>query len=117
MAGPLANLHTLISTSGATKWAGRRTNSPPRGVKVLAGRPDRQGDLLDLRRQRRDAGEGDVVQAVVDLVRQDDDLVLEAQVGNLLQLVAVKDLADGVVCCLLECSLGGQTATKTYAEC
>jgi len=75
----------------------RRTNSPSRGVKVLAGRPDRQGDLLDLRGKGRDAGEGDVKQAVIDLVRQDDDLVLEAEVGDSLQLVAREDLADGVV--------------------
>jgi hypothetical protein len=77
---------------------GERTDSPSSGIKVLAGRPDRQGDLLDLGRQRRDAGEGNVEQAVVDLVRQDDDLVLDAEVGNLLQLVAAEDLADGVVC-------------------
>lgn len=76
---------------------GRRTNSPSGGVKVLAGRPDRQGDLLDLRGEGRDAGKGDVEQAVVDLVRQDDDLVLEAEVGDSLQLLAREDLADGVV--------------------
>jgi hypothetical protein len=73
---------------GKREIAARRTNAPTGGVKVLASGPDRQGDLLDLWRQRRNAREGHIEQAVVDLVRQDDDLVLEAQVGDPLQLVA-----------------------------
>jgi hypothetical protein len=76
---------------------GGRTNSPPRSVKVLAGRANRQGDVFHLGRQGRDAGKGHVVQAVVDLVGEDDDLVLEAQVGDSLKLLAREYLANGVV--------------------
>src|SRR6187551_1130363 len=76
---------------------GGQTDAPAGGVKVLAGRTDGEGDLLHLGGQSSDAGEGDVVEAVVDFVGEDDDLVLDADVGNLLQLLTGVDLADRVV--------------------
>ncbi len=74
------------------------TDTPACCVKVLPGRPDRNGDLLYFGRQGRHPREGHVVQAVIDLVRKDDDLVLQANIGNLLQLLPGVDLANGVVC-------------------
>ena len=41
------------------------------------------------------------MEAVVDLVREDDDLVLDAQVADALELLARVDLANGVVLRLL----------------
>lgn len=79
------------------KEKGRRTNAPACGIKVLARRSHRQGDLLDFRRQGSDTGEGDVVKPIVDLIGQDDNLVLEAEIGDPLQLIAGKYLANGVV--------------------
>jgi hypothetical protein len=44
------------------------TNSPSCGVKVLAGRPNSESNLLYLGGEGGDAGEGGVKQTVVDLV-------------------------------------------------
>jgi len=72
-------------------------DAPAGGVKVLAGGADGDGDLFDFRGQGGDAGEVDVVEAVVDFVGQDDDLVLYAEVGDLLEFGFGVDFADGVV--------------------
>lgn len=72
-------------------------DAPARGVEVLARRADGQGQPGDVRRQRGDAGEGDVVEAVVDLVGEDDDVVFDAQRADGLEFVLGKDLAERVV--------------------
>lgn len=63
------------------------TDAPAGGVEVLAGGPDGEGQALNLGGQGGDPGEGDVEEAVVDLVGQDDDLVLDAEVADLLELL------------------------------
>lgn len=74
-----------------------RTDAPARSVKVLARGPNGERELLELGRERRDARERLVVQAVVDLVGQNEDLLLDAQVANALELLAGVDLAERVV--------------------
>jgi len=104
LAGPMSQpLGGRVSFDG---WEGKggRTDAPAGGVKVLAGGTDGEGDLFYLGGQSSDAGEGDVVEAVVDFVGEDDDLVFDADVGNLLQLLTGVDLADRVV---LEVSVSG----------
>ena len=95
-------------------------DAPAGGVEVLAGGADGDGEALDLGRERGDAGKGHVVQAVVDLVRQDDDLVLDAQVPDLLQLLLGVDLADGVVfweSFLLAVGMAYMSGRDTYVGC
>lgn len=72
-------------------------DAPAGGVEQLARGADGQRQRRDLRAQRRDAREGHVVQAVVDLVGEDEDVVLDAQVADGLEFVTAEDLADGVV--------------------
>ena len=74
-----------------------RTDAPARSVKVLTRGPDGERELLKLRRKRRDARERLVVQAVIDLVGEDEDLLLYAQVADALELLPGVDLAEGVV--------------------
>lgn len=73
------------------------TNSPASRVEVLAGGTDRERQALNFGRQRGDARKRHIVQAVIDLVRQDNDFVLDAEIGNLLQLRFGEDLANRVV--------------------
>lgn len=98
---------------------GRRTDAPAGGVKVLAGGTDSECDFFYLGGEGGDAGEGDVVEAVVDFVGEDDDLVLDANVGNLLQLLAGVNLADGVVWGHVSgrSEAGGGRGKKTYGAC
>lgn len=72
-------------------------DSPASSVEGLARGADGQGALPELRGQRCDPGERDVVEAVVDLIREDDDVVLDAEVADALEFLAREDLADGVV--------------------
>lgn len=72
-------------------------DSPASGIEGLARGADGQGALVDLRGQRRDSGERNVVQTVVDFVREDDDVVFHGEGANTLELLARKDLTNGVV--------------------
>lgn len=72
-------------------------DSPPGGVEVLTRRSNRDGNLLHLGRQCRHAGERSIEQSIVNLIREDDDLVLDADICNLLQLLLGKDLSNWVV--------------------
>lgn len=82
---------------------------PARAVKVLARRADSDGEVLDLGGDGGDARERLVVEAVVDLVREDDDVVLDTDRADALELFPAKDLADGVV---PRSSLAGATAAE-----
>ena len=72
-------------------------DAPAGGVEVLAARPDGQGALRDLRGEGADPGERRVVQPVVDLVREDDQVVLDRQRADARELRVRVDLADRVV--------------------
>lgn len=74
------------------------TNSPSSGIKVLARRSNSERQFLDFRRQGCQSGEGNIVKAIVDLIRKDNNLVLDTEVTNLLQLILGEDLADRVIC-------------------
>ncbi len=77
----------------------RLTYAPARGIEVLARRAYGNSNLLNFRRQGCNARKRHVEETVVDLVGQNDDLVFEADIGNLLQFLLVEHLADRVVLC------------------
>lgn len=72
-------------------------NTPTSGVEGLAGRTHGQSTLVQLWGQSSDSSVGNVEEAVVDFIRQDDKVVLDTQFTNALELLAREDLADGVV--------------------
>ena len=76
---------------------GSHPPSPACAVEVLAGRSNRERQALYLGRQSRDPREGHVEQAVVDLVRDDQDVVLDAQVPILCSSSRVKTLPRGLL--------------------
>lgn len=78
-------------------WSDQVADSPTGGVEELARAADGESQLCDLGTQRRDARERHVVQAVVDFVGEDEDVVLDAQVANGLQFVAAEHFAHRVV--------------------
>lgn len=96
-------------------------DTPSGSVEVLARGADGDGEALNLGGERGDSRKGNVVQAVVDLVGENDDLVLDAQVANLLKLLLGEDLADGVVCVILSAKyalyLGAVREVATNAVC
>lgn len=73
------------------------TDTPTGGIKVLAGRANGNGELLNFRGQSRDSGERDVEQAVIHLIGENNDLMLHTQVTNLLQLLLGEDLSNRVI--------------------
>ena len=77
--------------------ADQPADAPARGVEVLAAGPDGEGAGGDFRGEGPDAGEGGVVESVVDLVREDEDVVFDGQVADGLEFFAGEDFADGVV--------------------
>ena len=56
--------------------------SPACSVEILACRSDGDGDLFEFWRESSDSCERDVVQPIVDFVREDEDLVLDAQIPD-----------------------------------
>lgn len=85
--------HVLDQVLGADEVS----YSPASGVKGLACRADGESALVELGRQGSDSGERNVVEAVVDFVGKDDQVVLHANLSDALQLSAREDLANGVV--------------------
>ena len=72
-------------------------DAPACGVEVLAAAADCERQAGDFMRQVPDPCEGDVVQAVVDFVAEDYDVVFDAQVADGLALFFGEDFAHGVV--------------------
>lgn len=78
-----------------------RTNKPPDtpscAVKILASRTNGESQVGNLGGKSSHASKRSVVKTVVDLVAQDDDVVLNAEIANGLQLFLGKHLADWVM--------------------
>lgn len=74
------------------------TDTPTSGIKVFASRTNRNSQLLDFGRQSRDSGKRHVEQAIIHLVGENNDLMLHAQVANLLQLLFGEDFSNRVIC-------------------
>ena len=83
----------LDERSGADEIA----DAPAGGEEDFAGAADGQGDFSEVGGQSGDAGEGDVVETVVDFVGEDEDFVLEAKVANGGEFGLGEDFADWVV--------------------
>jgi hypothetical protein len=73
------------------------SDTPASGIEGLAGGAHSQSTLVQLRGEGSNSGEWNVEQTVVDFIREDNKVVLDAKVTNALELFAREDLADGVV--------------------
>lgn len=85
--------HILDQVLGANEIS----DTPTSGVERLAGGANGQGTLVQLRRQGSNSREGNIEQTVIDLIGQDDQVVLHAQLTNALEFLPREDLANGVV--------------------
>ena len=72
-------------------------DTPAGAVEVLAAATDGKGQGGDFGGEGRHACEFGVVEAVVDFVAEDEDVVFYAEVADSLEFVAGEDFADGVV--------------------
>lgn len=77
--------------------ADQEANTPAGCIERLSSGTNGQGTLVQLGRQGGDAGEWGVVETVVHLVRQDDEVVLDAEIADTFQFSTGKDLSNGVV--------------------
>ncbi len=87
----------MLNDSGRYRH-GKLTDTPSCGVEVLAGRSNGERQVLNLRRQCRNSREGRIVEPVVDLIRENDDFILDTEVPYALKLILGEYLADRVVC-------------------
>lgn len=95
-------------------------HSPACSVEQLARAADSQGESCNLRAQCGHTSERHVVELVVDFVREDEDVVLDAKVANGLELLAGEDLADRVVWCVDDdhaSTLGNLAFQLLHVEC
>ena len=83
--------------SDQVRWTDQPTYSPSCSVEIFACRTHGKSESLDLRRQRGNAGKGDVIQAVVDFVGKDYNIVLHTKISDFLQLRLGKNFANWVV--------------------
>ena len=72
-------------------------NSPASSVEVLAGGAYSECDLFNFGRKRCNPRERSVEETIIDLVREDDDLVLETEICDSLQLFLGEDLTNGII--------------------
>ena len=72
-------------------------NTPPGAVEIFACGADCKGARGQSWREGCDAGEGCIVETVVDLVREDNDVMLFAEVADGYEFFFRKDFANWVV--------------------
>ena len=72
-------------------------DAPACCVEVFACGADGEGQGSDFGGESGDAGEGDVVKAVVDFVGEDENVVLDAEAADGFEFGFGEDFADGVV--------------------
>ena len=73
------------------------TNPPARSVEGLPSRTHRESALVKLRRQCSDPGKRNIVETVVDLVRKNDEIVLDTELADFLKLITRENLSYRVV--------------------
>lgn len=103
--GFLERRHTAVADAGVCTGhildqvlrANKISNTPAGGIEGLAGGTDGQGSLVQLRRQSGNSRKGDIEETVIDLIRQNNQVVLNAEVADALELLSGEDLANGVV--------------------
>ena len=81
------------------RWANQPAYSPTCSIEVLPGRANGKSQGCDFRVESSHTREGNVVQAVIHFVRQDQDLVFDTERGDFLKFGGGEDFADGVVAC------------------
>lgn len=101
----LERRHTAVTDTGVCTShvldqvfrANEVPNTPTSSIEGLAGGAHGQSALVQLWGQGSNSSVGNVEEAVVDFIRQDDKVILDAQFTNALELFAREDLADGIV--------------------
>ena len=83
------------------RWSYKVSNSPASSIECLSNGAYSQGTVVKFRRECGDAREWDVVEAFVDLIRENNDVVLDSQLTNILEFSTGKNLTDRVVTVLL----------------
>lgn len=78
-------------------WSNEVPDTPAGSVEGFASRADGKSALVELWRHSSNSGKWDVEQTVVDFVREDDKIVLHAEVSDALQLISGEDFPDGVM--------------------
>ena len=71
--------------------------SPSCSIEVLAGRADGQSQGCDFGIEGSNAREGNVVQAVVNLVREDQDFMTDTERGDFLKFGSGEYFADRIM--------------------
>lgn len=72
-------------------------NAPAGGVESLTSRANSKSALIVFRLHGSQPSEGHIVETVIDLVRKNDEVVLDREVTNALEFSAREDLANRVV--------------------
>jgi hypothetical protein len=101
----LKRRHTAVTDTGVRSsdvfdqmlGSDQVADAPSSGVEGLTRRSNGKGALVKFGRKSRDSGIGDIEETVVYLIRQDDEIILHAQITNALELLSGEDLAYGVV--------------------
>lgn len=87
-------------------WANEPANAPTGAVEVFACGTHSECTGGDGRGQSSDAGEGGIGEAVVDLVGDDEDVVLDTDVADGLELRFGENFTDRVVALFRSVRLG-----------
>jgi hypothetical protein len=103
--GFLERGHTAVADAGVSTsnvldqmlGSDQVSDTPASGIEGLAGGAYGQSALVQLRREGSNSGEWNVEQTVIDFIRENNKVVLNAKVANTLEFFAREDLADGVV--------------------
>jgi hypothetical protein len=72
-------------------------DTPASSVEGLSGGADCECSLVELWFDSGNSSKRNIVKAVVDFVREDDEVVLHSEVADAFEFFAREDLADGVV--------------------
>lgn len=75
-------------------------DSPASSVEELTSAADGQRESRDLGAQRRNPGEGHVVELIVNLIGKNENVLLDAKVADGLELLTAEDLTHRVVRCV-----------------
>lgn len=73
------------------------THPPASSIEGLPSRAHGESPLIELRRQCSDPGKGNIVETVVDLIRKNDEIVLDTELADFLKLITREDLSYRVV--------------------
>lgn len=103
--GFLEGRHTAVANAGVCTGnvldqmlrSNQVSHTPASGVEGLTSRAHSDSTFVQFRGQGGNPGKRNIEQAVVNLIRKDDQVVLDTEVTNTLELFLREDLAKRVV--------------------